>query len=209
MKIEVKSVVDAVADSIVEMIVSGQISAGDVLAEGVLAESMHVSRNSVREAIRGLRATGLVAHYRNKGTMVTTPSRHDIEELYQARQSLEIGAIRSGFRPEQLAAVRTAYDLLAETSATGDKLATVRRDLAFHMSIVDLYGNSRLSEFFRNMMTELLFCLRSASYHEDTMTTAAEHQPIMSALSSGDCEEAASLLAKHIDLNGRKVLALF
>src|SRR5882672_710609 len=68
------------------------------LAEERLATLFGVSRTPVRHALIRLHSEGLVSQHAQGGYRPAVPDPHDIACLYEARRTLEIGAL---WRPEE------------------------------------------------------------------------------------------------------------
>lgn len=70
-----KPLMSQLAARIVERVRSGYMPAGAHLAEQALADSFHVSRGPVREALTILEREGIVLFHPNRGFFLTRPSR--------------------------------------------------------------------------------------------------------------------------------------
>ncbi len=125
---------------VVEAILRGDFGpSGKLPTESKLAASLGVSRPTVREALSGLRADGIIASRRGAGSFVirrpgtqapsATPikSLADIERYYTFRSCIEAGAAAGAaeFRDDaDLQALRDAYDALdaaMEGGQSGDR----------------------------------------------------------------------------------------
>jgi GntR family transcriptional regulator, transcriptional repressor for pyruvate dehydrogenase complex len=86
------TIVEAIIEQLVSLIQNGSLEPGDKLpAERKLMEMLNVSRSSVREALQGLAAMGLVEQRAGEGTFVKAPRLHvgfdmDIAALSSALQ---------------------------------------------------------------------------------------------------------------------------
>lgn len=74
--------VDAVAATIRERILTGQVEYGQVLRLAPLAEELDTSITPIREALMRLAQDGWVAHVPNRGFRVTPIRRKDVEDTY-------------------------------------------------------------------------------------------------------------------------------
>ena len=52
-----------------------------------MAESIGISRNTLRDAIRVLARQGLVTHTMHRGAVVTTLSEEDVADLFRVRRA--------------------------------------------------------------------------------------------------------------------------
>src|SRR5688500_10178007 len=71
------------------LVTSGTYPPGDPMPELVLAQEFGVSRTPIREALKQLENEGLVEIRPRVGTFVRTPTRREIVELFQLKESLE------------------------------------------------------------------------------------------------------------------------
>jgi GntR family transcriptional regulator, transcriptional repressor for pyruvate dehydrogenase complex len=80
-KIDVKrkSAVDVVVDRIKLLLIEKKLKPGDLIpSENVLAQSLKVSRSSIREAMKILAAYGIVEVRRGAGTYISSSANHKI-----------------------------------------------------------------------------------------------------------------------------------
>ena len=89
-----KLVRDKVVDALRQAILDGALTPGRRLTERELTELTGVSRTSVREALRGLQAEGLVEESPSRGLRVSLPTAEEIEQIYEVRAELEPLAVR-------------------------------------------------------------------------------------------------------------------
>ncbi len=89
-----KLVRDKVVDALRQAILDGVLGPGRRLTEKELTELTGVSRTSVREALRGLQAEGLVEESPSRGLRVAVPTAEEIEQIYEVRAELEPLAVR-------------------------------------------------------------------------------------------------------------------
>jgi DNA-binding GntR family transcriptional regulator len=186
-------------------ILSGTLAPGTPIREVALAESLGISRNTVREGVRLLLGEGLLKHRPHKGIAVATVDAKDIEEIYAARRLLELKAVRAGSKEaltEGLASLHAAIEQMESGTRSHDLNAIRDADASFHRAIVGFLGNERLTTFESTLLGELRLGLAyldrsDAEYQTNWM---AEHRRIATAISEGDRVEAARLLSTHLDV---------
>lgn len=202
------SLSDSAADSIRSEIASGRWAVGSrIPIEPQLALRLGVSRGTVREAVRTLVSHGLLEVRQGSGTYVRSgfdPSdslqkmrRTSLRDQFEVRCALEVEAAR-------LAAVRhTAKDLshlrtlLARRGASHDAAGRIdaghiARDLAFHLAIVEISGNSALVEVSRFITGYLRETIASTLNGELPEPDHAAHAAVVEAIASRDAERAAA-----------------
>ncbi len=93
LEIKRASAVDQVVDALREMILRGELAPGTPLREIQMAESIGISRNTVRDAVRALAREGLVTHTMHRGAMVTRLAESDVIDVFRVRARIETQAI--------------------------------------------------------------------------------------------------------------------
>ncbi|HVU11195.1 MAG TPA: FadR/GntR family transcriptional regulator [Phototrophicaceae bacterium] len=155
----------AVQEELRSYIIDNQMRPGDRLpSETTLAERLGVSRNVVREAIKGLEAQGLVEVRVGLGIFVKAADLDDflinfaysllfdgnsVVELYEIRQRLELSYIREAVRQLSDANLSEMEHLLAEMEAQyREGQDFILQDLALHRTLFDGVGNATLLKLF-------------------------------------------------------------
>ena len=88
-RLRYKTVAAAVADSLRQQILNGDLPAGAQLRQDALAEAFGISRIPVREALLQLEATNLVKIMPHRGAVVTGLSLQEVVDIFQLRVQLE------------------------------------------------------------------------------------------------------------------------
>jgi DNA-binding GntR family transcriptional regulator len=195
-----------VAAALRTRIVSGEFRPGMPLREVPIAESIGVSRNTVREAFRMLSAEGLVRHSMHRGITVSKLSREDVADIYEARRALELAAIPY-VTGEGLRVVEVELQALTDALKRDDHMKIAEADFAFHRAIVAAIGSARLAEFHASLLTEIRLALAIADYRSDQHRVfAADHAAIVDALRKSNFGVAAQCLKSHLDASERIAL---
>ena len=205
-----KSTAEQVAEGLAGKILRGELAPGEPIRESAVAASLGVSRNTVRESMRLLERSSLITYEFNRGAVVKRPSLAELQEVYRARQVLEVAAARnSDPGAVAVATLEAAFDRLADAAGSGEPAEIVAADLAFHAALVGLAGSSRLDHYYAELARELAFYLMVLSVgereHERPEGLLDEHRVILEAVKAEDPERAGQLVAEHIDSNGRRV----
>ena len=88
------STVDRVVEELRRAVFEGELESGTPLREVALAESLGVSRPTVREALTVLVADGLATREPHRGVAVATPDPESIGDVSRARGVLELAGVR-------------------------------------------------------------------------------------------------------------------
>lgn len=185
-------------------ITTGRYRPGDHLGEVEIASSMSVSRGTVREALRHLQQEGLVVAGARGMLRVRVLSPQEVRELFQVREALEglavAQVIASPDRTAAVAALRQALRRLDQALAVqGDLEGQVEADLAFHLLLCELSGNSMLVTTWRHLEGPTRIVVMSAAGEQRKLTmSAAHHAPIVDAIERGDTDAAVAILHEHM-----------
>ena len=213
------SLVDEATEAISELILQGDLGAGDRLpTERRLVEELGVSRTVLREALSSLEALGLVETRGTSGRFVAAGGssersrtlvtawlhQHALEmlEVDEIRSVLEAHAIGSMSEWDAIDAARAAGALVrsqADAAARGDAVAAAEGDAAFHRVLCAYTKNGAL----RSLMDGLIDGSRKGAYAayslpETAADSIAQHQLIVDALAAGDVAGAARLAREHM-----------
>ncbi|MFL6560101.1 MAG: GntR family transcriptional regulator, partial [Bacillus sp. (in: firmicutes)] len=77
-----------------EMILEGELKAGDRLIERELAGKLGISRTPIREALFRLESQGFVKTVPRKGVVVSNISENEVIEVFTILSSLEVLAVK-------------------------------------------------------------------------------------------------------------------
>jgi DNA-binding GntR family transcriptional regulator len=191
---------DGVADSIRQAIFGGIFKPGQRLPEAQIARSLQVSRAPVRDALDALEQEGLVNRTASGGSIVTSLTRDDFEEICTLRLSLETLAVeRLARRGTQEDWTRLANILRATEHVRGPR-ELARVDLEFHEAIVRAARHGRLLANWLNLKSQILLIMvqRNVSDDDSQRGTLLGHTELLAALKQRNAKSAASRLEKHL-----------
>ena len=222
------SLADSLSDQLLQGIIDGRYPTNDPLPpEADIAKEANVSRLTVREAVKTLRAKSIVRIVRGRGTYTNPPDRWtDLEalvravsaqapalagvvpeRLIEARRVIETGATELAATrrtPDDLARLQVHLDELVAAADNGDVDAFVTADLAFHQTVLDAADNAFISALLEPLSRLLIPARRQTSEVADIRRHAIEHhRAVLDAIRSGDPERARHAMHDHIDQTGR------
>lgn len=208
--------VDGLVDQIRQFIRDKGLSVGDVLPiETELAALFGASRNTVREAIRTLKAYGLVESRQRVGAVITERRQEAIMEAFSFAIDLSADAFRDvqGFR--RLIEINVVDDLvLRQDHAYIDVAAAINErmrlavddqlagelDYEFHRTLVDALGNRTLSQVYAVMKPVICHLTVIGKKRRKGVETAAqEHTRILDALRKKDRIAIAHFYSTHLE----------
>jgi DNA-binding GntR family transcriptional regulator len=200
--LEHSSTVDRVADELRRAVFEGELESGTPLREVALAESLGVSRPTVREALAVLVAEGLVTREPHRGVTVARPDPDSVRDVSRARTVLETAGVRRWPEASEEAreAVRRALrDYEAAVSDGGSYRELNQRHLAIHLSLVGLTESPRLVAMAESVVAELRLALAQIDrVRRNARDQAGEHHHLLDRMESGDVEGAVAELAHHL-----------
>ena len=96
------SLTDQVVAELREDILGGVLRPGTSLREVALSERFDVARSTIREAVKGLVAEGLLSHEHHRGVVVIEHTVADVEDLLGARMMIDEGILDGPDPPEAI-----------------------------------------------------------------------------------------------------------
>lgn len=188
-------------DALRSAITAGQFAPGDHLSEVELANTLGVSRATIREALRHLEQDGLAVATPRGMLRVRETDACAIRELYAVRGALEAlaGETLAG-RRDRRGAVTALHAAVARLdTAEGDLPAQVEADLAFHVRLCELAGNATLLRHWRSLEGPIRVTIMHAGPARALHNmAAARHRPIVTAIESGDRTATRDTIARHM-----------
>jgi DNA-binding GntR family transcriptional regulator len=195
-----------IEDKIEQMILNGELAAGERVNELALAQQLGVSRSPIREACRKLEQAGLVEVIKNRGVFVRSVDIQQALDIYEIRGALAQlagGLIAERATNEDIAELRDMAEQMDALAHAGDVEHYYRLNIAFHARLVQCTRNPRLIEMFQGTDKELhLYRHRSLVQPEGLIVSNKEHIEIVQALTARDIKRARRAFKRHV-LNGK------
>ena len=201
----------------IERLILKKLQPGDKLpSERELAETLGVSRSSIRDAIRSLELMGMVEPRQGAGTIVREISSESlvnplanaikrkedlIGELLDFRKMLEPQlAARAATRasPDEIAEMEDILDRQDRKLRAGE--SAIAEDSEFHYAIALASGNSIVLKVLDTLM-DLLRDSRERSLQEEgrPQKSLAGHRRILTAIKRRDIDGAKAAMRRHIE----------
>lgn len=196
------STVDRVAEELRRAVFEGELESGTPLREVALADSLGVSRSTIREALGALVAEGVATREPNRGVSVTSPDPDAIADVCRARTVLEVAGVRHWARAAEAnrQAVRTALVEYADAVAAGASYQELNaRHLSLHLSLVGLTESPRLVAMAELLIAELKVALAQIDrMRRNAHDQAGSHLRLLDLLDRGDVDAAVTDLEHHL-----------
>lgn len=197
-----KTLSTIVCEAIEEMIISGELEAGDRINESALANRLGVSRGPIREACRSLEQAGLLVSATNHGMYVREMTLDEARDLYEVRGAL---AGLTGRLIVERASDETLQKLVnlvekMDVAAGEENLARYYAlNLDFHGLLVEAAENPALKQSYRWIVNQLhLFRRRGLVQKGNLVVSNQEHRAIIDALLARDSDAADNAMRRHV-----------
>jgi GntR family transcriptional repressor for pyruvate dehydrogenase complex len=217
------SAVEAVVDGIKALIDKRNLGVGDALpSERELCEMFTSSRNTVREAMRILKAYGVVDVRPKIGAVIIDRRMDAVFEVYSFntlelsretftdtqgfRTLIEVGAVDQLFEkaaPHDISELRRLNEAMV---AAADHRAAAAGDFAFHFYLVGILKNRQLMDVYRIMKPVMLKIMENGvAKRKQGWDNFAEHGAIVDALQARNRIAFKFEMSRHLEAG----LALF
>lgn len=198
----VQSVADRVYRELLEAILTGKFTQGQVLRQEFLARQLGVSRTPLREALMRLASEGLVQLEANRSASVTGLDFGDMQHAWRSRLVLEPGAARIAAERRDGASLHRMRLAVERQRRTADDIEeSLIANREFHLALVRGSGNPyliRFSEMLWTFQIAVPIFGRQADDPAEVLIWADDHQMILEAVDAGDGDRAEDLTRQHI-----------
>lgn len=200
----------AAADELRRRILEGEFPGGYQLRQDALANDLGVSRIPIREALVQLESEGLVKIVAHRGAVVSELSVDEIEELFALRALLEPRLLRLSvphLTPEDFAALDR---ILAEYGAEMDSRDASRwgeLNSALHMRLYERANQPRTSGIVASLLQGTdRYTRMQLSFTDGRPRAQEDHAKLVALCRAGRIDEAADVLAAHIEDAGAALI---
>lgn len=218
-----ESITREVAARLFEFLADDHFEPGSRLpSERNLADALNVGRSTIRETLAALEVLGIVdirpgsgAYLRghstdllptviNWGLAIGQPHTLD---LVEARSELEL--ITARFAAERASdddLARLKVHLATMAAAQKDFTAFIEADVAFHLEIADIAGNTVIGDILHSVRSLLQVWIdRAVRTEGDARPTLAEHQQVYDAIAHRDSVAAEAAMKAHMLAAGTRL----
>ncbi|WP_034987142.1 GntR family transcriptional regulator [Corynebacterium jeikeium] len=194
----------AIAHSaLLDGIASGAYLPGEKLNEVNVAQSLGISRNTLREAFATLVSEGLLERIPNRGVFIAEPTREDLADMYAARMVLEPGALLWGRREglDELDGIVASAEKLRDSAGSNaseeDIRAIADANQDFHRAIVASAGSAGLNHSMDRILAQMRlgFARANRLNHQFHVEFIAQNRTVTDLIAEQRWELAANQLA--------------
>jgi DNA-binding FadR family transcriptional regulator len=212
------SAVDAMVSNIRGLISDGGLQVGDSLpTEKELCERFDAGRNTVREAMRILKAYGIVSVRPKVGATIIDDrmeraldlfsfntldiSRRTFNDIQGFRKLIEVGTVDTLFdnvNEQSIAELREINERLRRAHTISD---ASEQDFSFHLRLISILNNRAVRDVYRIMKPVIIRIMERAKQLRDfNEDTAEQHAAIVDALEMRDRIHYQYALVSHLEL---------
>ena len=200
-KFERESAKQKVYETVKEWIIIGQLEPGEKIFDTEIADYLNVSRTPVREAFQMLESQKLIKSYPGKSTVVTQIETQNIEQLYLPMielQGLAVSMAAERIKPKDIRKLRTLLKCFEKSGEEQDNLlAGLQADMNFHAYILQIADNGYVTDFCMTLWNHIQRLEYGYFQEEQLRQSVQEHEEIIEALESKECEKAVQLMRAH------------
>jgi DNA-binding GntR family transcriptional regulator len=192
---------DHIRDVLVARILDGTYPAGMQLKELTLAREFNVSQAPIREALRELEGSGLVASERYRGTRVRGADFAEMRESYELRATLEARAVELAVpcAPEVLAGLEQCLRAMAVAARHNDTEGYISEALHFHRNLIVASHNRTFVAVWDSLHWDVrgrIAVERLTRKSQDFAPLIELHEQLIDRIRAGLVEEAVGLVRK-------------
>ncbi|QIB33949.1 GntR family transcriptional regulator [Ancylobacter pratisalsi] len=207
-KVGRQSLTDQIVTELRRQIISGQLAEGAPLRQEKLAAELGVSRVPLREAIRQLEAEGLVVSELHKGTVVSSLSLQEIEELFEIRARLETWLFEVAIPNMTEADFALAESITEEAMARGDVESWGELNWRFHEALYRPSGQLIALRLLKTVHDNAnRYVNLQIAVAADVARELSDHQALTAFARLGDIRRGVDTLRAHIQRVSRNLVA--
>ena len=196
-----------VAASVRQMIIHGELKAGEKIPVAEICSMLGVSPTPLREALKVLAEERLVTIEVNRGARVATYSVEESENLFEVIAVIESLAAEltcERISPAELATLEDLHARMAEAFNAADKDTYFDLNSAIHRNIIGACENEELQLVHQRLMLRAERGRYMAIMDEARWKQAFhEHETLMKTLRSRDVAGAGEIWRIHLINTGR------
>lgn len=221
------TVVESIVEQIVRQIQAGRLKPGDKLpSERQLIEMLNVGRSSIREALQGLAAIGVVESRAGQGSFISQNVHllmPDIEnpalpaslqremrlKLIEARRMVEVdivGLAAQRATDEGVSRLQELFELYRDAIRGRAFANAAKTNYDFHMALAQMAQNPFVAPMIDNLLRTVPFSLRESEFvlladltvDEIVQMEVDVHQRIVDAVAAHDSAAAQEAMVAHM-----------
>lgn len=193
---------DKVTSILRRRIMDLELSSGERVDVGSIAEEFDVSKAPIRDAMKTLEDRGLIEVRPRVGYFVVELSKQDIKEIYDMRELLEVYAVQQSYESIPLNKVQSILEktrYMKNNNIPQDELRKRfdKTDETLHQELIIGYAENRFLRNFTNRIHDLIGLTRHLN--KRIPRALEEHIEIFQGLLGRNPDKAGMALKKHLN----------
>lgn len=187
---------DVISALVRQMIISGEVQAGDALRQRDIGTRFGVSQTPVREALKRLESEGLVTIDPHRGAVVSKSGigvRQEHGEIRAALEALGAEFAAAVITDEQIGELRELNAVMSDMQDDDPRYSGANR--AFHFKVYECAESPILLSIMRLLWQSILLGPMTARGHRESWL---QHEQLIDALEARDAKEAGKVMRVHI-----------
>lgn len=184
-----------------QLIITAKYAPGEVFDESKIAKELNCSRTPVREAVLKLCEEGYLTIIPRKGTLVSSISMTDIQDVYDFRMVLECECLKNitSTNIEILNKWKEYYTNLLSNIVNEDNTQE-DEDKQFHLDLISFKNNKLMTHELEKLMDKssrirYLSNIKNKGRYTESIN---EHLDIINALLNNDYLLSSKMMEKHL-----------
>jgi DNA-binding GntR family transcriptional regulator len=198
-----RSLHEAVAARLRDLIVEGHLPEGSRIVEKQLCEKLQVSRTPLREAFKVLAVEGLIEIQPNRGAIVSRIGPREARDMLTVISRMEAlaGELACAHATDgEIAGVRALHDRMMALFGKRERMLYFGVNQQIHLEIVRIARN----EVLRTMHAQLHARMKRIRFRGNDIphnwaAAVTDHEQIIAALEARDGPRLGALLQRHLD----------
>jgi DNA-binding GntR family transcriptional regulator len=156
--IKKKTLHQEIANTLRDMIMSGELMEGDKIKENQLCDLMDISKTPLREALRVLSVEGLIRLVPNRGAYVSTPTFEEIREMFDVMSVLEGECARASTQrmtEKDFICLNQLHEKLEQSFKQRNQKEYIRYNNSYHSCLQELAGNGTLNQIINGLRQKI------------------------------------------------------
>ena len=186
-----------------DLIIEGELPAGERINETALYPRLGVSRTPLREALKALASEGLVELVPNRGAVVKRFTLDDVTQMLEAVKVIETFAARAACERatvDEIAGISQLHGRMRKRYAAKDRLEYFKLNQDIHTALVRAAHNKSLAGMHDALQARLKRIRYIGNEAPEKWSGAmAEHEAMIAALVRRNADALAEVMGRHMD----------
>jgi DNA-binding GntR family transcriptional regulator len=192
-----------------DMIIEGELPAGDRINETALYPRLGVSRTPLREALKALASEGLVELVPNRGAVVCTFTLQNVTDMLEAVKVIETFAALAACEratADEISSLQQLHQQMRARYQAKERLEYFKLNQDIHSGLVRAGHNEPLMAMHATLQARLKRIRYIGNEAPEKWSGAmAEHEAMMGALQARDGKALADVVGRHMDETLKRV----